>query len=360
MEIVSKDNVTMSLLESLKASLNEILSPFSEQKRGIVDAGVVESLTIESPNHLICVLLTPFSKEEVVKKKIENLVKAVESTLKREDSLREIFVITTHSQKQENISEKLMGIAKVKHVIAVASGKGGVGKSTVALHLALGLKNLGMDVGILDADIYGPSLARLLSIKEKPESMDGRTMVPIIKFGLSLMSMGFMVDESAPLIWRGPMIQGVINQMLQDVNWGDLDVLVVDLPPGTGDVQLTLSQKACLSGVVIVSTPQDLALIDARKAISMFQKLNVPILGIIENMSTFICPNCLEETEIFSHGGAKAEALKSGINFLGEIPLALKIRLSSDEGVPLNEEGEENQVFRAISQKIKEKLIYNL
>jgi ATP-binding protein involved in chromosome partitioning len=226
------------------------------------------------------------------------------------------------------------GIAGVKAIIAVASGKGGVGKSTVAVNLALGLSALGLKVGLLDADIYGPSVPRLLAIREKPRS-DGKKLIPIEKFGLKVMSIGFLVDEDKPMIWRGPMVQSAITQMLGDVEWSPLDVLLVDMPPGTGDAQLTLAQRVPLKGAVIVSTPQDLALIDARKGLNMFRKTEVPVLGIVENMSLFICPNCGHESHIFGHGGARATARDLGCDFLGEIPLVPSIRETSDAGTPI-------------------------
>ena len=223
----------------------------------------------------------------------------------------------------------------VKHIIAVASGKGGVGKSTTAVNLALGLAANGISTGLLDADIYGPSMPRMLGVKEKPESIDGKMLKPIERYGIRTMSIGYIVAEDTPMIWRGPMVSSALEQMLRDVQWGELDVLVVDMPPGTGDAQLTLAQRVALSGAVIVSTPQDIALIDARKGLAMFRKVAVPVLGIVENMSYFICPKCGDRSEIFGHGGAHAEADKLGVPFLGEIPLHLDIRTTSDEGNPI-------------------------
>jgi ATP-binding protein involved in chromosome partitioning len=220
------------------------------------------------------------------------------------------------------------------HVIAVASGKGGVGKSTTSINLALGLAAVGKRVGILDADIYGPSLPRLLGLNRKPES-DGKRILPIEAWGLQTMSIGYLVAEDAPTIWRGPMVMSAIEQMLRDVAWDKLDILVIDMPPGTGDAQLTLSQRAALAGAIIVSTPQDLALIDARKGLNMFRKVNVPLIGIIENMSHFLCTECGARHEIFGNGGAKAEAAKLGVPFLGEVPLEMTIRATSDEGMPI-------------------------
>ena len=223
----------------------------------------------------------------------------------------------------------------VKHIIAVASGKGGVGKSTTAVNLALGLVANGIATGLLDADIYGPSMPRMLGVKEKPESADGKMLKPIERYGLRTMSIGYIVAEDTPMIWRGPMVSSALEQMLRDVQWGELDVLVVDMPPGTGDAQLTLAQRVALSGAVIVSTPQDIALIDARKGLAMFRKVAVPVLGIVENMSYFLCPKCGERAEIFGHGGAHEEADRLGVPFLGEIPLHLDIRTTSDSGHPI-------------------------
>jgi ATP-binding protein involved in chromosome partitioning len=240
-------------------------------------------------------------------------------------------------------------------IIAVASGKGGVGKSTTAVNLALAFQANGLKAGVLDADIYGPSLPRLLGISGRPQQLDGRLIRPMENYGLKVMSMGFLVDEGTPMIWRGPMIQSALMQMLREVAWGELDVLVIDMPPGTGDVQLTLAQQAALTGAVIVSTPQDLALIDARKAINMFKKVEVPILGIVENMSYFICPDCGTSHDIFGHGGAKAEADKIGVPFLGEVPLDIDIRLNSDAGTPIvikAADGPNAAVFRQIARSV--------
>ena len=227
------------------------------------------------------------------------------------------------------------GVPGVANIIAVASGKGGVGKSTVAINLALALKEKGLRVGVLDADIYGPSMPRLLGLKGQPQQIAGNQLDPMQAYGLKVMSMGFLVDEETPMIWRGPMVISALSQMLKDVAWGELDVLVVDMPPGTGDAQLTMAQQVPLAGAVIVSTPQDLALIDARKGLNMFRRVNVPVLGLVENMSTFVCPHCGERSDIFGHGGAKAEAARLGVPFLGEVPLTLAIRETSDAGRPV-------------------------
>lgn len=247
------------------------------------------------------------------------------------------------------------GVPGIGSIIAVASGKGGVGKSTTAVNLALGLQALGLRVGVLDADIYGPSVPRLLGISGRPKQGEGRTIMPMENYGLKVMSMGFLVDEEAAMIWRGPMVQSALMQMLREVVWGELDVLVLDMPPGTGDVQLTIAQQVPLAGAVIVSTPQDLALIDARKGITMFRKVEVPLLGVIENMSYFIAPDTGKRYDIFGHGGAQAEAERIGVPFLGAVPLTMSIRETSDAGTPIvvsEPDGPQAQSYREIAQKV--------
>ncbi|MFO1080927.1 MAG: iron-sulfur cluster carrier protein ApbC [Reyranellaceae bacterium] len=247
----------------------------------------------------------------------------------------------------------------VKHIIAVASGKGGVGKSTTAVNLALGLAANGVATGLLDADIYGPSMPRMLDVREKPESIDGKALKPIERYGLRTMSIGYIVAEDTPMIWRGPMVSSALEQMLRDVQWGELDVLVVDMPPGTGDAQLTLAQRVALAGAVIVSTPQDIALIDARKGLNMFRKVAVPVLGFVENMSYFLCPHCGERSDIFGHGGARAEAEKLGVPFLGEVPLHLDIRTTSDNGHPIvvsQPDSQHAQIYRNIAGRVWKQL----
>ncbi len=242
----------------------------------------------------------------------------------------------------------------VKSVLAVASGKGGVGKSTTAVNLALGLRSLGLKVGILDTDIYGPSIPRLLGITERP-SIENDRIAPIEQYGLKVLSMGFLMDEDAPVIWRGPMVVTALMQMVFEVDWGELDVLVLDMPPGTGDAQLTMAQQVPLAGAVIVSTPQDLALIDARRGLKMFSNVDVPVLGIIENMSTFVCPHCGETSDIFGHGGAHDEAGRLGVMFLGAVPLHMDIRRFSDEGTPVviaEPDGPHAKTYKDIALKV--------
>jgi ATP-binding protein involved in chromosome partitioning len=264
----------------------------------------------------------------------------------------------THSHASARAPAK-PEVPGVRHIIAVASGKGGVGKSTTAVNLALGLRAGGLNVGILDADIYGPSMPRLLGLTGKPRTIDGKRMIPMEAWGLKAMSMGFLVEEETPMIWRGPMVMSALTQMLREVEWGVLDVLVVDMPPGTGDAQLTMAQQVPLSGAVIVSTPQDLALIDARRGVAMFRKVNVPILGIVENMSYFIAPDTGKRYDIFGHGGAKAEAARIGVPFLGEIPLDMQIRENSDAGMPVTgaePQGVHAASYRAIAGLVAEQL----
>ena len=275
---------------------------------------------------------------DALKKAAEHAVNAIEGVLSVSVILtahKPASPTTTQAPAQPHADDGGEDLLKpARHVIAVASGKGGVGKSTTSINLALAFAAQGLRTGILDADIYGPSLPRLLGLNEKPRS-ENKKLIPLSAWGLEAMSIGFLVDEDAPTIWRGPMVMSAVQQMLRDVAWGDLDILVIDMPPGTGDAQLTLSQRADLAGAVIVSTPQDLALIDARKGLNMFRRVNVPVLGIIENMSYFVCPSCGELSDIFGTGGAKAEAERLGLPFLGGIPLDMEIRATSDAGTPI-------------------------
>ena len=251
------------------------------------------------------------------------------------------------------------GADRIGSIVAIASGKGGVGKSTTAANLALALMAEGARTGLLDADIYGPSMPRMMGVRGKPTTADGKVLDPMMGHGVKLMSMGFLVDEETPMIWRGPMVMSALQQLLHDVAWGPLDVLVVDMPPGTGDAQLTLAQTARLSGAIIVSTPQDIALLDARKGLNMFRKVDVPVLGIVENMSYFQCPHCGERSEVFSHGGARREAERLGVPFLGEIPLDIAIRETSDGGRPIvaaEPDGAHAAAYREIAAQVLDRL----
>jgi ATP-binding protein involved in chromosome partitioning len=253
----------------------------------------------------------------------------------------------------------VQGPPGVAAIVAVASGKGGVGKSTTAVNLALALRDLGLKVGVLDADIYGPSVPKLLGIRGQPEHLGGNRLKPMQGYGLTVMSIGFLVAEETPMIWRGPMVMSALTQMLRDVEWGALDIMVVDMPPGTGDAQLTIAQQVPLAGAVIVSTPQDLALIDARRGVEMFKRVNVPVLGVVENMSYFVCPKCGERHDIFGHGGARREADKLGVPFLGEVPLDIAIRETSDAGRPVvatDPDGPHAKVYREIAGRVRDQL----
>jgi len=264
---------------------------------------------------------------------------------------------TPHAPASQSSGRR--GVPGITSIIAVASGKGGVGKSTTAINIALGLAAIGLKVGVLDADVYGPSMPRLLAIKGKPQTVDGKIMRPMEKFGLKVMSIGFLVEEDTPMIWRGPMVMSALAQMLREVEWGELDVLVVDMPPGTGDAQLSMAQQVPLAGAVIVSTPQDLALIDARKGLNMFKKVDVPLLGIVENMSYFIAPDTGKRYDIFGHGGARREAERLGIAFLGEVPLQMEIRETSDSGEPVvvsRPDGPEAKIYRDIAARVWQRI----
>ena len=324
---------------------NEIISilrsiTLEKQSQNIYESNMVNGLKYENNVITFTLELLPeqLNQSASIKKFIQEKLNVVDDVKKVE------IILTSHNIKKNNSKiNKLLRPAK--YIIAVASGKGGVGKSTTAINVALSLSKLNYNVGILDADIYGPSLPKLTGINNRPKS-DGKKIIPHIAFGLQVMSIGYLVPEDAATIWRGPMVMSAIEQLLRDVNWTNLDFLIIDMPPGTGDAQLTLSQRVQLSGAIIVSTPQDLSLIDARKGLNMFQKVNVPILGIIENMSYFECNNCNTKHEIFGNGGAKAEAEKLGVTFLNEIPLDISLRTTSDEGNPIVHKEPNNSISK--------------
>ena len=344
--------------ESIWEALGSVKDP--DQGQDVVSLGMITGLVVKEANVGFAIEVDPARGErmEPVRKQAEQAVLA----LKGVSSVT--AVLTAHnespadgraarqetsaqqgqpqprqsqpqqSQPQESQQQRTMA-PHVTHIVAVASGKGGVGKSTTATNLALAAKRQGLRVGILDADIYGPSQPRMMGVSGKPSSPDGKRLLPMESYGVKVMSMGFLVDEETPMVWRGPMVQSAIQQMLRDVEWGELDLLVVDMPPGTGDAQLTLAQQVPLSGAVIITTPQDIALLDAKKGLNMFRKVDVPVLGIVENMSYFLCPHCGGRSDIFAAGGGRRESEKLGTDLLGEIPLDIVIRETSDGGEPV-------------------------
>lgn len=311
--------------------------------RDIVSADLIRALTLEDGAIRFIIEVDPKEAAQMtpVRDAAEAAVKAITGVVSVS------VMLTAHSDapKPPPPNLKLGGhpkpaadkapVAGVDRILAIASGKGGVGKSTVSSNLAVALAKQGRRVGLLDADIYGPSQPRMMGLSKRPASPDGKTIIPLKAHGVTFMSIGLMLKEDEAVVWRGPMLMGALQQMLGQVEWGELDVLIVDLPPGTGDVQITLAQKSKVTGAIIVSTPQDVALLDARKAINMFEKTNTPVLGMIENMSSYHCPNCGHEAHIFGHGGAKADAERLGLPFLGEIPLELDVRLAGDGGTPI-------------------------
>ena len=331
--------------DDIRAALCTIVDPVSG--KDIIANDMVSGLVIKDRNIGFAIEIDPADAD-----RMEPLRKAAERAVLALDGVSSVSaVLTAHNaapaapaetpasdanpEAPANQAPATSLLPGVGAIVAVASGKGGVGKSTTAVNLAVALASLGQRVGILDADVYGPSLPRMLGISEKPKPLANKKIEPLEAHGVKVMSMGFMVPEDTAMVWRGPMVIGALEQMMREVEWGTLDVLIVDMPPGTGDAQLTMAQRVPLAGVVIVSTPQDIALIDARKGMNMFAKVNVPVLGIVENMSMFICPNCGEQTDIFGHGGARAEAERLGCDFLGEIPLDVAIRITSDSGQPI-------------------------
>ena len=336
--------------------ITKILSSIKLQGRtkNIIDSNMISGLELK--NNLITFVLE-LSSEEVDSS--DAITKTIEEKLLTISEIEKVsIVITSHNKKIEKNWKKNYKYSPATNIIAIASGKGGVGKSTSAINLALSLMKLNFKVGILDADIYGPSLPKLVGINIKPKN-NGKKIIPHNAFGLQAMSIGFLIPEDKPTIWRGPMVMGAIEQLVRDIDWQNLDVLIIDMPPGTGDAQLTLSQKVQITGTIIISTPQDLSLIDARKGLNMFKKVNVPILGIIENMSYFLCEKCETKHKIFGNGGAKAEAKKLGVPFLDEIPLDILLRSSSDEGRPIVLQEPNNLIskkFLQIATLISEKL----
>jgi len=345
---------------ALRETLRAVIDPASG--KDIVSAGLVDG--IELRDGLVQVALLTDRAHAAA---MEQVCRTVEDLLAGQPGITNATAVLTahkappppapaaghgHGQKPPLL------LPEVTSIVAVASGKGGVGKSTVAVNLAVALARQGHRVGLLDADIYGPSLPRMLGLNRKPEVREDK-MIPLQAWGVACMSIGFLVDEETPMIWRGPMVMGALEQMMAQVAWGALDILVVDMPPGTGDAQLTMAQRVALTGAVIVSTPQDIALIDARRGVRMFERTRVPVLGLIENMSFFTCPNCGHTSHIFGHGGARLEAQRLGTEFLGEVPLLLDIRTAADAGTPIvaaAPDSEAAKAFSAIAAKVWEKV----
>ena len=347
----------MSLRDAVLANLKKITDPVSGQD--IVSAGVVRALNVEGDTVRFVLEIDPKNAEQMepVRATAEKAAQMVEGVAKVS------ALLTAHSDKSPpDLKPKPkpsqtgpQAVPGVDRIIAVVSGKGGVGKSTVSANLACALAAEGRRVGLLDADVYGPSQPRMLGVSGRPASPDGKTILPLRNHGVTMMSMGLMTNEGQAVVWRGPMLMGALQQMMSQVQWGALDVLIVDLPPGTGDVQLTLSQKFKVDGAIVVSTPQDVALIDARKGIDMFRQLKTPIMGMIENMSTHICSNCGLEEHVFGHGGVAAEAAELGVPLLGEIPLHLDIRVAADGGAPIvvsKPDSPQAEAFRKIARDL--------
>ncbi len=340
------------------AALKRVTDPVSGQD--LVSAGMVRALTVEGSSVRFVIEINPAHAE-----RMEPARAAAEAAVKALPGMESVSaVLTAHTSpkappdlkpKRRAESKGPEKIPGVERIIAIASGKGGVGKSTFASNLATALAAEGWRTGLLDGDIYGPSQPRMLGISGRPASPDGKTILPMRNFGVTMMSMGLLTREDEAVIWRGPMLMGALQQMLMQVQWGALDALLVDLPPGTGDVQMTLCQKVEVTGAIIVCTPQDVALLDTRKGINMFRKLNVSILGMVENMSTYICSNCGQEEHVFGHGGVAAEAKKLGVPLLAEIPLHLSVRVAADAGAPIvvaKPDSPPAKVFREVARDL--------
>ena len=344
MSMVTREQVEEALTQYIEPNMGKDLVAAKAIKDVTIDAGKV-SLTIE--------LGFPIDGcRQDIENDIQQYVKAL-------DSVADVDVALNTKIVAHSVQKGLKAFPNIKNIIAVASGKGGVGKSTTSVNLALALAAEGANVGILDADIYGPSQPRMLGSQDKPDSKDGRSMEPLMAHGLQSMSIGYLIDDESPMIWRGPMVTQALEQLLRDTNWRDLDYLVIDLPPGTGDVQLTLAQKIPVTGAVIVTTPQDIALLDARKGLKMFEKVEVPVLGIIENMSTHICSQCGHEEHIFGQGGGEQMAEQYHIDLLGSLPLDISIRTAVDEGKPSVVEAPDSDIanaYRVIARKVAAKM----
>jgi ATP-binding protein involved in chromosome partitioning len=344
----------MSSIE--RADVENLLSTFIDPNNGtdLVSAKTVKAITIDGANVSVKLELGYPAKSY-----IDELKTGVEQHLKALDGIGNVTVDVSVKIISHTVQQALKPLPNVKNIIAVASGKGGVGKSTTAVNLALALTAEGAQVGILDADIYGPSIPTMLGLSGYPASEDGKTMMPKVSYGVQTNSIGYLVDADQPMIWRGPMVTNALQQLLKDTNWSNLDYLIIDLPPGTGDIQLTLAQQIPVSGAIIVTTPQDIALIDAQRGLGMFEKVNVPVLGIVENMSLHICSNCGHEEAIFGEGGGAAMAERNRVDFLGSLPLDITIRQFADCGRPTvaaDPDGRPAQIYREIARKAAAKL----
>lgn len=344
--------------QQVLGALSTILEP--EQKKDIVTLGMVSGLVIKEGHVSFSLDIDPVKAPQMdpLRKAAEKAVHQIPAVLSV-TALLTAHHATPQKQPPSQPESQKLNLDSMRQIIAVASGKGGVGKSTTAVNLALSLSRQGLTVGLMDADIYGPSLPRMMGLSARPDSPDGKTLLPLRAHGITCMSVGLLVAEDTPMIWRGPMVQSALTQMLRDVVWGELDILVVDLPPGTGDAQLTMAQQVPLDGAVIVSTPQDIALLDVRKSINMFRKVSVPILGLVENMSVYICPNCGHEAHIFGQDGAAREAEKMGAAFLGAMPLHRDIRETSDSGTPIvvsAPDSAQAKIYNDMAQKVRHQL----
>jgi len=339
-----------------KAQIESALAKVIDQnmETDLVSAGSVKDISVEDGEISITLLLGYPAAGY-----FDTLKQAVKDAVSALDGVDEVSVSVSSKIKSHAVQQNLKPQENIKNIIAVASGKGGVGKSTTAVNLALALQAEGATVGILDADIYGPSIPRMLGCSGQPESVDGKSLEPMIGHGIQSMSIGYLVEEDTPMIWRGPMVTQALEQLLNDTHWKDVDYLIVDLPPGTGDTQLTLAQKIPVSGAVIVTTPQDIALLDARKGLKMFEKVEVPVLGVVENMSIHICSQCGHSEHIFGEGGGSRMAEEQKVDFLGSLPLDIRIREQADNGNPTVAAMEDSQIsaiYRAIARKTAAKL----